>query len=155
MCCIKQFSFLGVEPAFDLNFVALCTVAVTTGVVPDVFYMPIRTALYVPTHGRSPATDEVIGGFVVMRWQFLVFGIVFEGLPENALNGGAHCNPSENEKLSKIDYCSFHQLPPARAGLVQHPNQVRRRRNLVIFVMPLVTIHTCWLQNALLQQYLL
>ena len=33
-----------------------------------------------------------------------MFGILFEGLPENALNGGVHCEPSVNWKRSKIDY---------------------------------------------------
>ena len=46
-----------------------------------------------------------------------MFGIVFERLPENALNGGVHCEPSVNQKLSKIDYfpsISFPQRSWAR-----------------------------------------
>ena len=117
MSGIKQFPFLGVEPAFDLNFVALGAVAVSTGVVPDIFYMPIRAGLYVATHSGSPATYEVVGGFVVMGWQFFVFGIVFEGLPEYLLNGCVHCQLSVNQKPSKIDYfpsVSFPQRSWAR-----------------------------------------
>ena len=90
MSGIEQFSFLDVEPALNLNFVALGAVAVSTGVVPDIFYMPIRAGLNVPTHSGSPATNEIVGGFVVMRWQFFVFGVVFEGLPEYLLNGCVH-----------------------------------------------------------------
>ena len=67
-----------------------------------------------------------------------MFGILFEGLPENALNGGVHCEPSVNWKRSKIDYfpsISFPQrswarttlgsaAPPASGGGAQPRNEL-------------------------------
>ncbi len=111
MCSINQFPFLGIEPAFNLNFIALWAIAMPAGVVPDFFHMPVRTGLYVPPHGRSAAAHKIIGRFVVMEWQFFALGIVLEGLFENALNRSVHCRPSVGQKHSKVDYFLSFSFP--------------------------------------------
>ena len=64
-----------------------------------------------------------------------MFGILFEGLPENALNGGVHCEPSVNWKHLKIDYfpsIGFPQRSWARTTPIS--GAARQRSPLEIFV---------------------